>query len=100
MAQQLADFQAHVYKILGQTRTQHQSNLDRLMEELADKRRQVSNMAGAASLANTAAQAAADAAARCTATLEAHAEHRNAELARMWQAAEAQREELAALSVS
>ena len=98
-AQQMADFQSLVYKIVGQTRTQHQSRIDQLTNQLAEKRREISEMAECAGLASTAAQAAADAAACRITILEAAAEHSNAELARMQGAAQAQREELAALQI-
>lgn len=98
-AQQLADFQLHVYKVLGQTRTQHQSRVDQLTDQLAEKRQEISDMAASAGLASTAAQAAADAADHRIAALEADAEHSNAELAGMQLEAEAQRKQLAALQI-
>lgn len=98
-AQQLADFQLHVYKVLGQTRTQHQSRVDQLTDQLAEKRQEISDMAASAGLASTAAQAAADAADHRVAALEADAEHSNAELAGMQLEAEAQRKQLAALQI-
>ena len=99
-AQQLATFQSHVYETLGQTRVQHQSQLDRLLEQLAEQRQQISRMASAAEASSRAAEAAVHVADCHIAGLEAVAERKATELVEMQQEMEAHRQETASMAAS
>ncbi|KAK9844910.1 hypothetical protein WJX74_008583 [Apatococcus lobatus] len=99
-AQQMAAFQAHVYETLGQYRAQHHSQSDRLMDELAQQRQEMTCMAASAETASRAAEAAAHGAEAHIRALEAAAEQRDMQLVRMQLEIEAHTQEKAVLAAS